>query len=417
MRKVLVVLRREYLYRVRNRWFVIGTLALPAVLVGVIALSAMSEARRSNRDRALPIVDHSGVLYDLVAGRLGSTFEPERVATTAEALEEVAERARERSISGYLVLDDATLTSGKATFHGDRAPGSMNRMRMQRAVVRSALTVRLRATNSDAQVEELLSGGDIDFESVSDEAPEEGAREVGMAVGFAGAMVLYLVILIYGMMVMRSVLEEKTSRIVEVIISSIRPWELMLGKILGVGAVGLTQVGIWVLTATLGLTVGLPYLIALRPELANLRELMQYLPAVGALVLFLAFFVLGYLLFSSLYAAVAAMCSTEEEAQQTQFPVTMLVVIPILFMSSILDDPNSTLSTVLSLVPFFSPIVMLPRYLGGAPLWQVGLSMVFMVITIVGVAWVAGRIYQVGILMQGKRPTLPELWRWVKEAG
>jgi len=417
MRKVLVVLRREYLYRVRNRWFVIGTLALPAVLVGVIVLSAMSEARRSNRDRALPIVDHSGVLYDLVAGRLGSTFEPERVATTAEALEEVAERARERSISGYLVLDDGTLISGKATFHGDRAPGPMNRMRMQRAVVRSALTVRLRATNSDAQVEELLSGGDIDFESVSDEAPEEGAREVGMAVGFAGAMVLYLVILIYGMMVMRSVLEEKTSRIVEVIISSIRPWELMLGKILGVGAVGLTQVGIWALTATLGLTVGLPYLIALRPELANLRELMQYLPAVGALVLFLAFFVLGYLLFSSLYAAVAAMCSTEEEAQQTQFPVTMLVVIPILFMSSIMDDPNSTLSTVLSLVPFFSPIVMLPRYLGGAPLWQVGLSMVFMVITIVGVAWVAGRIYRVGILMQGKRPTLPELWRWVKEAG
>jgi ABC-2 type transport system permease protein len=416
MSNVLVVLRREYLYRVRNRWFVIGTLALPAFLVGAIAISAMSEARRSDRDRALPIVDRSGVLYDLVAGRLESAFEPERVATTEEALEEVAERARERSISGYLVLDAETLGSGKATFYGDRAPRSLNRIRMQQAVVRSALEVRLRATGSDAQVEDLLSGGDIDFESVSDEAPEEGAREVGMAVGLAAAMVLYLVILIYGMMVMRSVLEEKTSRIVEVIISSVRPWELMLGKILGVGAVGLTQVAIWVLTATLGLTVGLPYLIAFRPELANVRELLQYLPAVGALVLFLAFFVLGYLLFSSLYAAVAAMCSTEEEAQQTQFPVTMLVVIPIFFISSIMEDPNSTLSTALSLVPFFSPIVMLPRYLGGAPLWQVGLSLVLIAITIVGVAWVAGRIYRVGILMQGKRPTLPELWRWVKEA-
>lgn len=417
MRKVLVVLRREYLSRVRNRWFVIGTLALPALLIGVIAISAMLELRRTNRDRVLPIVDHSGVLYDLVAGRLDSAFEPERVATTPEALEEVAERARERSISGYLVLDAETLTSGKATFHGDRAPRSLNRMRMQQAVVRSALEVRLRATDSGAQVEDLLSGGDLDFESASDEAPEEGAREVGMAVGFAAAMFLYFVILIYGMMVMRSVLEEKTSRIVEVIISSVRPWELMLGKILGVGAVGLTQVAIWMLTATLGLTVGLPYLIAFRPELANLRELLQYLPAVGALVLFLAFFILGYLLFSSLYAAVAAMCSTEEEAQQTQFPVTLLVMIPILFMSSVMDNPNSALSTALSFVPFFSPIIMLPRFLGGAPLWQVGLSMVLMVITIVGVAWVAGRIYRVGILMQGKRPTLPELWRWVKEAG
>jgi len=417
MRNVFVVIRREYIYRVRNRWFIVGTLALPAAILGVIALSAMSEARRSNRDRVLPIIDHSGVLYDLVAGRLPSSFEPERVATTPEALEEVAERARERTISGYLVLDAETLTSGKATFHGDHAPRTLTRIRMQQAVVRSALQVRLSATDSGAQVEDLLSGGEIDFESVSDEAPEEGAREIGMAVGFAGAMVLYMVILIYGMMVMRSVLEEKTSRVVEVIISSVRPWELMLGKILGVGAVALTQVGIWALAVTLLLTVGLPYLIAFRPELANASELLQYLPAVGGLVIFVAFFILGYLLFSSLYAAVAAMCSTEEEAQQTQFPVTLLVMIPIFFMSSIMEDPNSTLSTVLSLVPFFSPIVMLPRYLGGAPLWQVGLSMVFMVITIGGVAWVAGRIYRVGILMQGKRPTLPELWRWVKEAG
>ncbi len=206
MRNVYVVLRREYLYRVRNRWFVIGTLALPAVLIGVIAISAMSEARRSNRDRVLPIIDHSGVLYDLVAGRLPSSFEPEQVATTAEALEEVAERARERIISGYLVLDAETLTNGKATFHGDRAPRTLSRIRMQEAVVRSALQVRLRETDSGAQVDDLLSGGEIDFESVSDEAPEEGAREIGMAVGFIGAMVLYMVILIYWMMVMRSVL-------------------------------------------------------------------------------------------------------------------------------------------------------------------------------------------------------------------
>ncbi|GMR13393.1 MAG: ABC transporter permease [Gemmatimonadota bacterium] len=416
MRSVYVVLRREYLYRVRNRWFIIGTFALPAFFVGFIAITAIAEGRRANRDREIPIVDQTNVLYDLVAGRLDSGFEPERVAATAEALEEVAGRAREGSISGYLVLDDETLASGRATFHGKTAPRALSRIRMQQAVVRSALEVRLRAAGSGAEVEDLLSGGAIDFETVSDEAPEEGAREAGVAAGFAAAMILYFVILLYGAMVMRSVLEEKTSRVVEVVLSSLRPWELMLGKILGVGAVGLTQIAIWALTAALGLTVGLPFLIAFRPELANVRELLQYLPAVGGLVLFLAFFILGYLLFSSLYAAVAAMCSTMEEAQQTQLPVTMLVVLPIFFISSIMEDPNSTLSTVLSLVPFFSPILMLPRYLGGAPLWQAGLSLVLIAVTTVGVAWVAGRIYRVGILMQGKRPTLPELWRWVKEA-
>ncbi len=416
MRNVLIVLRREYLYRVRNRWFIISTLALPVLLVGFAAIATMAVSRQANDDQETPIVDQTGVLYDLVAERLDQGLKPKRVAATAEALDEVTERAREGKISGYLVLDDETLASGRATFHGERAPGMLSRMRMQQAVVHSALEVRLRATGSGAEVEDLLAGGDIAFETVSDETPEEGAREVGLAAGFAAAMVLYLVILLYGGMVMRSVLEEKTSRVVEVVLSSLRPWELMLGKILGVGAVGLTQVAIWALTAALGLTVGLPFLVAFKPELANLSELLQYLPAVGGLVLFLAFFILGYLLFSSLYAAVAAMCSTEAEAGQAQLPVTMLVVIPIFFISSIMEDPNSTLSTVLSLVPFFSPILMLPRYLGGAPLWQAGLSLVLIAITIVGVAWVAGRIYRVGILMQGKRPTLPELWRWVKEA-
>ena len=416
MRNVFVIIRREYVSRVRNKWFIIGTLLLPVMLIGFIGISVMGEVRRAQRDRAPPIVDQSGVLYDLVVERLDAAFEPERVAPTAAAIEQVAVRARDGSISGYLVLDDETLASGKATFHGGRAPRSLSRIRLQQAVVRSALTVRLGATGAGTDVEGLLSGGDIDFESVSEDAPEEGAREAGIIVGFAGAMVLYMVILIYGMMVMRSVLEEKTSRIVEVVISSVRPWELMLGKILGVGAVGLTQIGIWAAAATLGLTLGVPYLIAFRPELANVQQLLDLLPAAGALALFVVFFVMGYLLFSSLYAAVGAMCSTEEEGQQTQIPVTMLVVIPIFFMSSVIEDPNSTLATVLSLVPFFSPILMLPRFLGGAPLWQVGLSLVLIAATIVGAAWVAGRIYRVGILMQGKRPTVPELWRWVKEA-
>lgn len=237
-----------------------------------------------------------------------------------------------------------------------------------------------------------------------------------MAIGFAGAMVLYMAIFIYGVQVMRAVLEEKTTRIVEVIISAMKPWQLMLGKILGVGAVGLTQLGIWFLSAALLLSFGLPYLVAARPELLEFESALEYLPAAGGIALFLAFFVLGYFLFSSLFAAVGAMCSTDEEAQQTLMPVMMLVIIPIMFLAPVIEDPNGPLATWLSLFPFFSPILMFPRFMGGAPLWQAGLSLVLVVLTILVVASVAGRIYRVGILMQGKRPTLPELVRWVREA-
>jgi ABC-2 type transport system permease protein len=226
-----------------------------------------------------------------------------------------------------------------------------------------------------------------------------------------------VVILLYSVAVMRATLEEKTSRVVEVVISSMKPWHLMLGKILGVGSVGLTQMAVWALSAGLIFSMGLPAMISARPELAQLADLKTLAPGAGLLVLFVAFFLFGFFLFSSMYAAVGAMCSTDEEAQQAQFPVTLLIIVPIMFMTPVMNDPTSAMAVGMSLFPFFSPILMFARAAGGAaPAWQVGLSFVLMAVTIVAVAWVAGRIYKVGILMAGKRPTLPELVRWVREA-
>jgi ABC-2 type transport system permease protein len=191
----------------------------------------------------------------------------------------------------------------------------------------------------------------------------------------------------------------------------------MLGKILGVGSVGLTQLAVWFLLGVLGFTLGLPALVATRPELADLGQIREVLPGVWLLALFLALFLGGYFLYSALYAAVGAMCNTEEEAQQAQFPVIMLLVLPIMFLMPIIEDPNSTAAVVSSFIPFFTPVLMFARAgTGAVPLWQIGLALVLLVGATAAVAWIAGRIYRVGILMQGKRPTLPELWRWVKEA-
>ena len=416
MKPLMAVIRREYLQRVRSKWFILATIGGPLLLIAAMSIPIILQARREAGDRKIALVDRTGVLQVEVAERLGASFEVERVEYSSDVVPTLDGRIEAGEIGGYLMLDDGTLASGSAVFRGDGAPGSLRRIRLQQAVVESVLRIRLAEVSDMDGLEELLSGGSIDYQSIKEDEREGAEKAAGMAVGFAGAMVLYMVILIYGVQVMRAVLEEKTTRIVEVIISAMKPWQLMLGKILGVGAVGLTQVGIWFLSAALLITFGLPYLIAARPELLELENALDYLPAAGGMALFLAFFVLGYFLFSSLYAAVAAMCSTDEEAQQAQIPVMMLVIVPIMFLAPIMEDPNGALATWLSLFPFFTPILMFPRFIGGAPLWQVGLSLVLVTITIVGVAWVAGRIYRVGILMQGKRPTLPELVRWVREA-
>lgn len=416
MKIVMAVIRREYLQRVRNKWFILGTIGLPVLVIAMMAIPIVMEARNEARDRVIAVVDRTGVLYDDVASDLGESFEVERVPYSDDVARSLDERSAAGEISGFLMLDDETLSAGKAVFRGDKTPGTLRRMRIRQAVVQSVLRVRLRGLSDAEGLEALLSGGSIEYESLQEDELDEGEREAGMVAGFLGAFVLYVVILLYGIQVMRAVLEEKTTRIVEIIISTVKPWQLMLGKILGVGAVGLTQLTVWALSLALLMTFGLPYLVAARPELLELQTLVSFLPAAGGIALFIAFFVLGYFLFSSLYAAVAAMCSSEEEAQQSQIPVTMLLVVPIMFLMPVMEDPNGALATWLSLVPFFTPVLMFPRFVGGAPLWQVGLSMVLMIVTILAVAWVAGRIYRVGILMQGKRPTLPELMRWVREA-
>jgi ABC-2 type transport system permease protein len=414
MKALLAVIRREYLQRVRSKAFILGTIAAPLILVamfvGPIILSS-----RDKDDGKIAIVDATGVLAEGVFERLKSeSFEPEIVPFTSTVVQQQDDRVENGDIFGFVILDEETLSTGAAEFRGDGRPGAIRRIRLQQAIVRAALEQRL--TAADAEVDALLGGGEIDYTDLGDEESEGVQRAAEYATGFIGAMILYATLLLYGIQVMRSVLEEKTSRIVEVVISAIAPWQLMLGKILGVGAVALTQLGIWTASVALVATSGLPLLIAARPELAELENFMEYLPAAGAFVLFFVFFVLGFFLFSGLYAAVAAMCSSDEEMQQTQIPVTMLIVVPILFLAPVIEDPNGPMAFWLSMVPFFSPVLMFPRYLGGAPLWQPLLSIVGILITTVIVAWVAGRIYRVGILMQGKRPTLPELWRWVKEA-
>jgi ABC-2 type transport system permease protein len=380
----------------------------------MIVIPTFIAARSDRSDRDLLIVDGSGVLYE----RLASDFEASGYTVaeepwTVDVVTDLRQQASDGEIGGFLVLDDLTLETGEAVLYANERPSLIRRMTLRSAIASAALEYQLEQQGLDAGA--MLAGGELRVEMLVDEGSDTDDPQFFVA--YMGTMFLYMVILIYAVSVMRATLEEKTSRIVEVIVSSMKPWHLMLGKILGVGAVSLTQIAVWLSMGALAVGAGIPMLIAARPELANLDTVVAVLPGLWLLILFVGLFLFGFFMYSGLYAAVGAMCSTDEEAQQAQFPVMMFLIIPILFVLQAIQEPLTPLVTWLSLFPLFSPVLMWARVAGGGvPGWQIGLSFVLMGATVIGVAWLAGRIYKVGILMAGKKPSLPELWRWVREA-
>lgn len=411
---VWAVIKREYLQRVRTKWFVIATLAAPLLLAGLMVVPALLGSRDAERDRRITLVDETGLLAEALIPRLedaGFTVEPVVQPGDGE-LAALDDEVRAGRLGGYLIVDQATLSRGEVRLFAGEAPSPVRGALVRQAVVQAALEVRLGGDRDD--VASLLRGGDLAVEVLS--AGGAGMEDPRFISAYVGAFLLYMVLLFYAVAVMRSVLEEKTSRIVEVVISSMRPFELMLGKIIGVGAVGLTQLAIWLVLGTLFVSSGLPLIMAARPEFLSAETLAELLPGLGYLLLFGVYFLGGYFIYSGLYAAVGATCNTDEEAQQAQFPVIMLLVVPIIFVTQVIQAPTSTLAIALSFVPFFTPILMFARaVVGGATPLEIVLSIVLMVLTILAVAWVAGRIYRVGILMAGKRATLPEILRWVRQ--
>lgn len=411
---VWAVIRREYLQRVRSKWFVAATVGGPLFMSAMIVVPAYFASQGSRDAREVAVVDGTGVLYERLAPQLAEAgWDVREERWRVNVVTELREAADNNLLGGFLLLDELTLETGEGILYTKDRPSAIRQVTLRSTISRAALEYQLEQQGVDADA--MLSGGELRIEMLS----EEGAdiEEPEFLVAYIGAFLLHMVIMLYAVAVMRATLEEKTNRIVEVIISSMKPWHLMLGKILGVGAVSMTQMGIWLLSGVLMFTMGLPMLISARPEMASMAEVIEFLPGFGLLALFVGYFVFGFFMYSGLYAAVGAMCNSDEEAQQAQWPIMMLLIIPIVMVTNVIENPSSTMAITLSLVPLFSPILMWGRVAGGGvPAWQIGLSFVLMLFAIFAIAWVAGRIYKVGILMAGKRATLPELLRWIREA-
>jgi len=330
------------------------------------------------------------------------------VDTDASAAERAAliEKVRQKQLDGMVWATDDALKNGKIDLVTRGASSFISNEDLQENIMDSARRILLKKRGfTDEEVKKALDP--VEF-NVMDES---GSKDTNAPLRFATTLLmvymLFFVVLFYGVNVMRSVLEEKTSRVMEVMLATTRPQEMMAGKILGVGAVGLTQMGIW----------GLSALLLASPALAASAERFKGLVTPGTMIGFPVFFLLGYLLYSSLYAAVGSMVNSDQESQQIQIIVTLPLIFSIMIMFSIVNEPNSSLAVWASMFPLTAPLIMYSRIaVQPPPLWQILLSIGLLVVTIYGLVVLCGRIYRVGILMYGKKPNLPEILKWIRYA-
>jgi ABC-2 type transport system permease protein len=425
MRKVWAVIRREFVERVRNKWFLISTVLGPLFMLGVGVLPALLMSR-GGRVNHIVIVDASagGTLAERMRSQLvrSGRFTPEILRasdTRMSAVEDsLAGIVRAEALDGYLAISSATIEAGTAEYRGRNVSSLTDMAALEGALRQSVVVERLTKRGVDpAVVQEAQGRINLKTERISRQGKGGESGQASFFLGYGVGIVLYMVILLYGINVMRSVIEEKQTRIIEILVSSLKPFQLMLGKVLGVGAVGLFQFGIWTLTGRLLVQNRTRILTGFHVQAAAMNSFQM--PSISGQLLAVAigYFLLGYLLYSALFAMVGAACNTESEAQQAQQPVMMLLVASLLISIGALTDPSGPLAVGASLVPFSAPILMPVRVATSdvAPT-QLALSLAIMAATVLVVVWGAARVYRIGILMYGKRPNIKELLRWARQS-
>ncbi|GAB5524052.1 MAG: ABC transporter permease [Roseivirga sp.] len=432
MKQIFLVLKREYLTRVKKKSFLLATiltpLIFPALIFGIIYLSS----RDSGDIKEVFILDESG-LFD---GKF--TDNSYEYKYLEGSLDDAKKAFQEESAYGLLYIPEVDFSDASQTRYGNFAFYSETNLGLQveerfEGQIRKVLEdVKLEKSGLDASlIESLRASVDMDTFNLSDTGEEKESNSgLSFGVGYVFGFLIYMFIFIYGSQIMQSVLDEKTSRIVEVIVSSVRPFQLMMGKVLGVGAVGFTQLLIWIVLMVTLTTVGFsafgpsaemmasgmsPEAMELSGTEAQVMEVQNMLgtiPVTKIVISFLFYFIGAYLLYGALYAAVGSAVDSLQDAQQFMFPVMLPILISIFALMVVIQDPHSTMAVWLSMIPFTSPIVMMGRLPFGVPTWQLLLSMVLLIFGFIGTIWAAGRIYRIGILMYGVKVNWKTLKVW-----
>lgn len=427
LRQIVLVLKREYLTRIKSKAFILLTILLPLGMVAFIGIGIGIALWDTDTSHNIGIVDQTEVIYP----RLEQANEEQYLNVSDTPIDSLRNMVINQEMEGYIIISEENIETDKNAELVYGGSGGINLLNSIRSDLRDAIREeRLDRANVSETVKEIYaSRAGLDTRKLTKEGIEtEDDAGFRTAIGMIMGIVIFGILLGYGGWLTRSVIEEKTSRIIEVIASSVKPIELLIGKILGVGALALTQIGIWVM-AGIGLSAAAAPIAALFVDSqmqqvgAGAAEMaanpaMFEIPSIEASLVFyfVLFFVLGYFIYGSLFAAIGSAVDSETDTQQFMFPVMIPIMISYFILFRLVEAPDSSLAVISSLVPFFSPILMVSRIaITDVPFWQIGLSVILMIGTFFATIWLSAKIYSVGILSYGKSASFKELWKWVKQ--
>ena len=413
--QVVKIARREYLARVRSRAFILMTIMVPAFMAAYMFVFPLIFSSTGTEELRLAVLDTGTGLADALVDHLAEIDRPRIDVTERTEVPDDSETTRapfsdavrQESIDGYLVLVEDPVIVARARYYARETGNPVMLSALERAVESTVLDRILVDTGVDVDQVRALQRSDLDTVTISDEGEAEGGFEAAFISTFALAMLLYMSVLINGQGMAMAIVEEKSSRLIEVILGAVTATEFMTGKILGVLGSGLTQLAVWVGGALIGLIFILPT-VSLGAELSGV-DLASIL-SIELLVYFSIFFTLGYFLYSVLFATVAATCTSTEELGQAMFAAVLPMIVALMSTFYVIFNPSTVATRVLSLLPPFTPLVMLARVnVLRPPLWEVWLGIALLVLGIVVASWLSAKIFRYALLMHGKRPTLPEL--------
>lgn len=432
MSKLNLIIRREFLSKVRNKSFIVMTFLSPLLFVGIAVFVGFLSTMKPEI-KTIAVHDDTGKYFSLLKNNEEYRFTDFSAIDIKTLKDSIISEAYE----GLLVIPkeaNPDELANKIDYISNDSPNFDIISNLEKTISQSITQQKYASNGLDTlKIRELKSKVAINIKKASGEKSIQGLKWVKTGAGGAFGYLIMMFIVLYGNMVMRSVIEEKTSRIIEVIISSVKPFQLMMGKIVGTSLAGILQFIIWailglsamfVLSSVFGVQVGAAggqsqqAMEMASKDMSNIQLYMQEiwnLPIATILISFILYFIGGYFLYSSFYAAIGAAVDNETDSQQFLLPIIMPLILGVYIgFFTVINDPHGTIATVFSMIPLTSPIVMMMRIPFGVPIWQIAVSLVLLFGTFIFVVWFAAKIYRVGILMYGKKPTWKELYKWSK---
>jgi len=440
MSKINLIIKREYTTRVMKKSFILLTFLTPLLMVGMVSLIVYLGSIKDDKVKKIVVVDRTGMYKDVLKSNESYSFQ--FADATVDEMKKQNEDGNE-FVALLYISRDLSVDSAAAVMYSDKQV-NMELKTYVSGMLNKYIEEQKLAAYNIPNLKQMVekSHTDIDLKTIKwseDGKEKEASAELALVIGMITAFVIYMFIVIYGAQVMSGVVQEKTNRIVEVIISSVKPFELMMGKIIGIALVGLTQFFMWVLL-TGGILLGVSTVFAKDIDVSSIQKMqqagqmgMQSVPAdqlngkmqevlmavngldfVQILVMFVIYFLGGYLLYASLFAAIGSAVDNETDTQQFSMPIMLPIIFAIYAGIFSAENPDGPLAFWCSMIPFTSPIVMMVRLPFDVPFWQIALSVGILVLSFVGTTWMAGKIYRTGILMYGKKVTWKEMWKWLR---